>query len=322
MASGTIVQRPEACLPAELRGPSTTITRVAAGLSGAGVYRVDAAGKTFVLKIGHASVSREQWRNTLSILRNASSAGLAPRIVHVDEAQRAVMSEFVVDRSFRNLYRDPGTHADAVTKLGQMLRRVHDLPLPPNAVATDGRSFLHDTWARVKHTVAVPGFVADTVRRMLDEEPPAAGRDAVLSHNDVNPTNIVYDGEHLLMLDWDTAAPNDPFYDLAAVSLFLRMDENTCRKLLAAHDGQPVTQLPPRFAYDRRLAATLCCILFLHLAHAQGHPGARGDETLDSTLALGEFHQRLMSGAVNLASAEGQWTFGLALLKEGGGSTP
>ena len=41
----------EACLPADLRGPTTTITRIAAGLSGAGVYRVEAAGQAFVLKI-------------------------------------------------------------------------------------------------------------------------------------------------------------------------------------------------------------------------------------------------------------------------------
>jgi hypothetical protein len=41
----------EACLPADLRGPATPITRIADGLSGAGVYRVEAAGAAFVLKI-------------------------------------------------------------------------------------------------------------------------------------------------------------------------------------------------------------------------------------------------------------------------------
>jgi thiamine kinase-like enzyme len=127
------------------------------------------------------------------------------------------------------------TRADAITKLGQTLRRVHELPLPPNAVATDARSFLRETWSRLADSVAVPNFVTDSVTRMLGETPPASGRDVVLSHNDVNPTNLIYDGEHLLMLDWDTAGPNDPFYDLAAVALFLAWTNTR------AHDGEPTT---------------------------------------------------------------------------------
>ena len=41
----------EECLPPELRGPATHITRIARGLSGAGVYRVEAGGEAFVLKL-------------------------------------------------------------------------------------------------------------------------------------------------------------------------------------------------------------------------------------------------------------------------------
>ena len=49
--------RLEDCLPTELRGPATSITRIAAGLSGAGVYRVDAAGQMFVLKTASPGLS-------------------------------------------------------------------------------------------------------------------------------------------------------------------------------------------------------------------------------------------------------------------------
>lgn len=49
----------------------------------------------------------------------------------------------------------------------------------------------------------------------------------------------------------DTAGSNDPLY-LAAISVFLRMDEDTCRALLSAHDDAPAAELPPRLAYNRR----------------------------------------------------------------------
>src|SRR5215212_2586627 len=99
----------EACLPVDLREPSTTITRIAAGLSGAGVYRVEAAGQAFVLKISDEGEPLAGWRRKLHIQQLAANAGLAPRIVHVDEARRAIMSAFVVDRSFPALFGDPRT---------------------------------------------------------------------------------------------------------------------------------------------------------------------------------------------------------------------
>jgi aminoglycoside phosphotransferase (APT) family kinase protein len=162
----------------------------------------------------------------------------------------------------------------------------------------------------------VPAFVDDAVRRVLSEEAPPRERALVLCHNDVNPSNLVYDGENLLLLDWETAGVNDPFYDLAAISVFARMDEATCRTMLAVYDGEPVSALPARFAYNRRLLAVLCGAMFLRLARQSGHAGATGAETLDTTPSLGDFYQRMRAGELHVATGDGKWWFGLALMKE------
>jgi aminoglycoside phosphotransferase (APT) family kinase protein len=130
----------------------------------------------------------------------------------------------------------------------------------------------------------------------------------------VNPSNLVYDGERLLLLDWDIATTNDPFYDLAAVSVFLRMDEATSCALLAAYDRAPVSSLPAGFAYHRRLVATFCGTIFLHLARQAGYPGD-ADAALETTATLFDCYQRMRAGALDVRSADGQWAFGLALLK-------
>lgn len=306
----------EACLPTYLRGAATTITKLAPGLSGAGVYRVEANGEAFVLKIVGGDVSLDAWRSNLHIQQLAANAGLAPRVIHVDEARRAVLSAFVVAQALPAFYGDPRTHDAALMQLGRMLRRLHDLPLPVEVDAADPRDFLATLWAGIGENFALPAFVRDAVRCVLTQEAPARERALVLSHNDVNPTNLVYDGEHLLLLDWQTAGPNDPYYDLAAISVFLRMEERTCQKLLAAYDGEPVSNIPARFTYNRRLAAVLCGTMLLSLARQQGYPGATGAETRDTTPSLSEFYQRLQSGALSIATGEGQWEFGLALVKE------
>jgi hypothetical protein len=63
------------------------------------------------------------------------------------------------------------------------------------------------------------------------------------------------------------------------------------------------------------MVAAVAGAMFLHLARLRGHTGATGDETLDTTLSLSDFYQQLRAGAVNIATADGQWLFGLALLK-------
>jgi aminoglycoside phosphotransferase (APT) family kinase protein len=312
----------ELCLPAELRGPATTITRIAAGLSGAGVYRVEAAGQVYVLKVSVHDEPIDAWRWKLQVRQLAASAGLAPQVVHVDEAQRAVVSAFVTDRSFPALFGDPRTRDAALALMGETLRRVHDIPLPPappaapvGAVGREPREFLDLVWAGLAPQFALPAFVGDAVRRVLSEPAPERDCPLVLSHNDVNPTNVVYDGEHLLLLDWDAAGPNDPLFDLAAISVFLRMEDEACRKLLAAHDRAPVSALPVRFAYNQRIVAVMCGVMFLNLARGSGHAGATGAETIESTHSLGEIYQRMRAGELSIASPEGLWQFGLALVK-------
>jgi aminoglycoside phosphotransferase (APT) family kinase protein len=302
-------------LPADLRA-SSTISRIAAGLSGAGVYRIESDGRAFVLKVSRDDEPSEHWRGRVDVLRRVSEAGLAPRVVHVDESRRAVLSELVVDAGVAMLIGNPATRADAVSLLGRTLRRVHDVPVPASAPASEPLALL----ARLRASIAafpVPAFALETIDALSNELPPPLERELVLSHNDVNPTNLVYDGTKLLLLDWDTAGPNDPLYDLAAVSVFFRMDEPTCIALVGAHDGAPVARLSPRFRYLQRLVAGLCGAAFLHLAR---HGGFEGDRSLSREAAdsLADFYQRLRVGEVNVGSAAGQWAFGLALLRHSG----
>jgi thiamine kinase-like enzyme len=184
-------------------------------------------------------------------------------------------------------------------------------PFPP----TRPRAFLVRIWDGFLAGFALPDFAVDAVQRVLAEAPPAGERALVLGHNDLNPTNLVYDGEAILMLDWATAGPLDAFYDLATLSVFLRMDQDTCLRLLSAYDGREQAGLPSRFLYTRRLVAALAGTMQLYVARQMKHAGATGAETLDSTLLFGDFYQQLRDGALKLGTADGQWAFGLALLK-------
>jgi aminoglycoside phosphotransferase (APT) family kinase protein len=303
-------------LPPDLRGPATTITRIAAGLSGAGVYRVEAAGQSFVLKVAAESETVADWQSTLDVQQLAAAAGLTPRVVYVDGPGRAVLTAFVADRSFTAFYLDPRTRDAAIAQLGSTVRRIHALPVPAAAPRRDPREFLTRIWGGFRADLALPDFAAATVQRVLAAEPPVRESALVLGHNDLNPTNLVYDGEAILVLDWAAAGPADAFYDLAVLAVFLRMDEGTSLRLLSAYEDRPLAGLPASFLHARRLAAALAGAFQLQLAFQMKHPGATGMETAEGTSSLGDFYQRLRAGALTLGTADGHWAFGLALLKE------
>jgi thiamine kinase-like enzyme len=302
----------EPCLPEHLRGPATSITKMAGGLSGAGVYRVEAAGQAYVLKVASEAEPIESWRQSLEIQRRAGEAGLAPRVLHHDEARRAVVSEHITNRGFVPRLFAPQTRDAALRQLGETIRRVHALPLPADAVWRDPRAMIAPVWAGLA-AFTIPSFARTTIDDVLAETPPPRDRPLVTSHNDVNPSNLAFDGERLLLLDWDMAGPNDPFYDLAAIAMFLRMDDPTASALIAAYDGAPPAAVPDAFLYARRFVAALCASVFLRLARDAGHPG--GDTPIDRAPTLLDVHGLIGSGLLTPNSADGAWAFGLALVR-------
>lgn len=280
-------------------------------MSGAGVYRVEAAGRTYVLKVARDTEPTEAWRQSLAIAQRAGDAGVAPRVIHHDETRRAVVSDHVVNRGFMPRLFNPETRDGAIRQLGETIRRVHALPLPADAVWRDPRDLIAPTWSRLA-TFTIPTFARVTIDQVLAETPPRQ-RPLVTSHNDMNPSNLVFDGERLLLLDWDMAGPNDPFYDLAAVALFLRLDDPTASALIAAHDAAPPAALPDGFVHARRFVAALCATIFLDLARHAGHAG--GDIPAARAPTLLDVHGLMGIGALAPNTADGAWAYALALVR-------
>ncbi len=307
-----------AFLPESMREESTKITRIAAGMSGAGVYRVHADNAEFALKITAPTEDLERWRAKVEVQRAAGVAGIAPRVIHSDETRRAVMCEFVTDRGFIAHYWNPVTQRDVIERLGSMLRTVHALPVDPAMTAADPFQFLDQLERAIPADAKMPPFVVDALvalrRDAVSHATDAAS--LVLSHNDVNPSNIVFDGTRTMLFDWQTPAPNDRYYDLATAALFLRMDDERSRQLLSAYTGGEQTDIPARFTFLRRVAAALSGMASLQVARDGGHPGSTDPISPQDTPSLGDVYASMRSGALQIGSPAGQWTFGLALIRE------
>ena len=242
--------------------PIGAITRVAGGASGASTFLIEVSSRRYLLRMeGHASPLRNPHQYVS--MRIAADAGIAPRIHYVDEVSRVAVIDFV-DEQPLDTY--PGGSRALAQALGEMLGRVQATrPFPrfveyPDIVAR--------LWAHVCRTgLFAPGLLdAHTEHLVRIREAYVWDIEkSVSSHNDPVPRNILFDGERLWMIDWESAYRNDPLVDVAIMLDNLAPSPELEGVLLRAWVGRVPDQNPLRPAR----AGTLAQPPLLRGGHAQ-----------------------------------------------------
>ena len=287
----------------------TAAERLSGGLSGADVWAVTTTRGHFVLRVttGTAGAS---WAKQLRIQRLAGAVGVAPPVLHVDEAAQAVVSVRAQGIPLAAVG-DPQQRASALASVVTQIRALHALE-PADLPERDP---LYE--ARVQHSIqrirpGVPHWAA-ALDPLLDSLAAIVATDPrrVVSHLDLNPGNILWDGTRAWFVDWDVAGLAHPFYDLAVLAMFLNLDDAAAYRLLAAQEHGAVDENARTvFAALRRTAAILCGHVFA---------GMVPDLAILPAAAptLPEFYAALRTGALSLADARGRGAFAMALLKVG-----
>jgi len=161
-----------------------------------------------------------------------------------------------------------------------------------------------------------PGFPrwATSLEPTLEAIAATLARDPrrVVSHNDVNPVNVLWDGTRAWLVDWAVAGLAHPYYDLAALALFLRLEDDVALDLVARHDGAPIDDgSRALFRAMRRLTGLLGGLMFLSLVDDLSvHPAP----ALEDVPSLGDCYAAMRAGELDMKSPRGRVSMGLALL--------
>jgi Ser/Thr protein kinase RdoA (MazF antagonist) len=301
-------------LPVERFGRILATRTFAHGWSGAAVHDVSTETGDYVVRIA-APTEADAWRRELAVLRRVAEAGIAPALVWVDEATLATVSA-KVDGQLGAALADPSARPRAIGSLVATLARLHALAGDGVAVA-DPIGMVRRLWRGWSAKPGFPGWASgaaehiDRCERFLADD-----QRRVLSHNDMNPTNVLWDGTRVWLVDWTAAGLSHPYYDLAVVAMFLRLDDPIALDLLTHQEGGAA--LTPAqtetFRALRRLAAILCGTMFLAM---DADAGTSVPARLDEVTTLAQFYGMLTRGEVDLRSPSGKARFGAALLREG-----
>ncbi|HEX7977337.1 MAG TPA: phosphotransferase [Gemmatimonadaceae bacterium] len=299
-------------LPADRFGNVLAVKSFPHGLSGAAVYDVATDAGEFVVRV-LADTDRAQWHRHIALLRRVADAGIAPHLAWVDEGERATVSPKIIG-TLPAALADPAARPRAIASVVEVLASLHRLPAAGFAPADP----IAEARALWREQSVKPGFPAwaSPAAALIDRAAALLGADPrrVPSHNDMNPTNVLWDGARAWLVDWDASGLTHPYYDLAVLSTFLRLDDAVALDLLVRQEKAPISPgQADTFRALRRLGAILCGTMFFRLA---GALTSVVPQHRDETPTLLQFYARLRTGELALRSPLGQAMFGAAMLKE------
>ena len=300
-------------IPSAIIGEVTAITPIGMGLSGAGVYAVTSDRGEYVLRVQGAGVGDDFWSQHVRILRRAAARGVAPAIVHVDEDARAMISVRVAGVPLPAALADPSQRERAIIDVVTRLRALHEID-PTNIEERDGVGFARGIWEMQRRRAGFPAWAAD-VGSAFDDIAEVLARDTrrVVSHNDVNPGNVLWDGTRAWLVDWEVAGLWHPYYDLAAFVTFLAMDAERGYSLLALQEGAPVDAAAREtFAAMRQLVALAVGSIFLSMVPDLSILSAPTRAEAPTQAECAAARRR---GEIDLQTAMGRARFGLAFLR-------
>lgn len=219
----------------------------------ASIYRIEIGGRPWLLRL--ESLRRDEVRDperAYVCMRSAAEAEIAPAVLHADAAAGVAIMAFVVSRPLDEFSGGPEALARA---LGDLAARLQATPVFP-AVA-DYPSLIGGLLDQLRRTGLYGGLLdphRDGFERLRAAYPWDEQR-LVSSHNDPHPGNLLFDGERLWLIDWETAYRNDPALDLAIMTMYRAGTPELQEALLQAWGGRPSDpELRARVYLMRQLA--------------------------------------------------------------------
>ena len=279
------------------------------GMSGSLVAKIVVDQQPFVLRLIQQQNAFNNPLRQFTCMQIAAEIGVAPSVVYAD-AQRGVSICAYVTPPAIPVARD-------AAQLGSLISTLHRGPAFP--ANRDAFQYIDDAVAELTAGgTALPRLVEallpryDAVKRAL-----ARHVISVPCHNDLNPGNVLTDGERMWLVDWDSAAMGDPMYDLAGLIHWFGLDDaRTATFLTAYFERAPTAHEAAKLLLMEQVSWCAYTLIFLQISRG---PDGFGDvdaiprESLPSFVeALGE----LRRGELQLQHVEARRRLALVMANQ------
>lgn len=301
---------PRSFFPADTFGEVLDVVRIPMGMSAAAVYSVTTEKGAFILRI-HGS-DRQAWQQASLLQALAADHGVAPPLVMLDKNAAATISVKIDGMAIGQAVADPTRRAIILGSLADQLGALHRIPTA-GISPRDSMAMSRRIWQQQSQRQGFPAWALPLQKR-LDDADQVLARDQrqVFSHCDPNPTNIMWDGHRVWLVDWEVAGLAHPYLDLSIIANFLALADGTGLELLrrqeqaALNDDQEKT-----FATLRHLTRVVFGTVFLSLIPDLSAVKFANPADAPSLL---ECYGLMAAGKLRMQDPAGQAQVGTALL--------
>ncbi|WP_114937261.1 phosphotransferase [Mucilaginibacter endophyticus] len=293
---------------------TTTVAEIillAGGLSASSVFKIVVNDQPYILKIDSSPVVVDG--QNISCMEVAAQAGIAPPVYYLNRVAGVTITGFIKNMPLQAIYKSPEF---LLPEIAKTIRRIHGLPALPtgNSLAdtVDGLIVQFRTSGMLTGAAFDEGFAYyDEIRKHY----PWNDADKVFSHNDLNPNNMVFDGEKIWIIDWDAAFTNDRYVDLAITANFYVSNDEHENIFLETYFGDSLTDYHrARFFLMRQICRLVYAMLMFKLVY-MSNSGTAHDPDMEG-ISLKNVKEKLGTGEISLAAYKGQLLFGKALINE------
>lgn len=238
------------------------------GRSGATLLKLVVDGRRYVLrKVPQASMSLDDPQRELACMKTAAELGVAPPLHYCDAGTGVCIMDFIDAQPIGPYLRD----GDAgLVQLAGLFRKLHEGPafppvMPVAEIVQQAHRGLAGSGAASPWSPAFVEAAAEIHSALAGHIHPAS------CHLDPNPSNILFDGERLWLVDWGLAGLGDPFMDLAGIGIFAASLGERRRALVSAYLGSaPLPRDEAHLYLARALALMLYAAAFRGLGARRG----------------------------------------------------
>jgi thiamine kinase-like enzyme len=219
-------------------------------------FLIERGSERFVLRLNapHTESFALDRETELRIRKTAALHGLAAEVIHSDIEEGVLLSAYLPGKIWSPADLKDTTKLEQVAEL---LRKVHAMPLSGTTFSAESaaQSYI-DAIGFQGPWLSMGERCSEIIRRNFSD----VGH--VCCHNDPVPENIV-ESSTLMLLDWEYAADNDAYFDLAVVISHHQLPETRSDILLDAYAGGITAERRQRLHRQQRVYDAL---LWLWLA--------------------------------------------------------
>lgn len=280
------------------------------GASADGVYKTEVNGKAYVIRFMPQRNALPARLHEIESLKAAAQAGLSPAVQYANAEDRIVVLSFISKKEFT------GSRAQWNDQETDLIKKIHAIPNPkPYPVYGDLFGFINAI-ATYLPMDQFPSYVADGAAYAQKLQNDFKTCKKVFSHNDLNPNNLIYDGQKIWAVDWENASQSCYMHDLATFSIFSIMTPDEEKKMLTRYlEHEPDQKTLNQFSKMKQVQRVFYGIALLITAHMKKTPPP-SQTMIDEVIPLDAMIKGIGKGTYTLSNPQHMEMAGLSFLKD------